>query len=176
VSAPARAGTRRVDLRWAWGAALVAIVALLAVGTLGGDEPTDAERAQKLATEIRCPQCKSQSVAQSETPSARGVKSVIADEIAAGRSDEEIRDRLAAAYGDDILLDPAGSGFSALVWAVPVVVVLVAVGGLVYRFRDWRPGGAAPSEADRDLVAAALGDPGPTPPEPERPGERDGDA
>lgn len=136
--------------------ALVVVVAL-GVGTFGGSERTDAERAQDLAASIRCPQCSSQSVAQSQTPSAKGVKVVIDDQVAAGRSDEEIRDFVASRFGRDVLLDPSSKGFGALVWGLPVAAAIVAVGALVLRFGDWKPAAAQATDEDRARVAAAMG-------------------
>lgn len=157
MSAPsARSAGRLVWLPWI--AMAVVVVVALAVGTLGGGEPSDEARARSLEETIRCPQCASQSVADSETPSAKGVKVVIRERIEQGNTDEEIRDFIASRYGRDVLLDPSGSGFGALVWALPVVVALVAVGGLIYRFGDWRPAGRAVTQADRDLVDDALSD------------------
>ena len=144
-------------LRWAWVAMAVVVVGALAVGTLGQDDPTDAERARNLAATIRCPSCNSQSAASSDTPSSQAVRELIAERIEAGDSDEEIRDFVASRYGREILLEPSSSGVSALVWALPVVLVIVALVGLAVRFRDYRPGGRTPSDADRELVAAALG-------------------
>lgn len=139
-----------------WGLLAVVVVSALAFGTLNQGEPSDGARARALEESIRCPQCRSQSVAQSETPSARGVKTVIRDQIAAGRTDEEIRDFVASSYGREVLLEPSGSGFSGLVWALPVVMVVVAVAALIYRFGDWKPSSRTVSSADRSLVAAAL--------------------
>lgn len=137
----------------------MAVVVLIALGfgTFGGDPPSDAQRAQDLAASIRCPQCSSQSVAQSETPSSKGVKVLITDRIAAGNSDEEIRDFVASRYGRDVLLDPSGKGFGALVWGLPVAGAVVAVAALALRFRDWRPSTVAVTDADRDLVSRAMG-------------------
>lgn len=137
------------------GVAVVVTVALL-VGTVGQSEPTAQERAQHLAESIRCPSCRSQSVASSETPSSKGVRVLIDQRIAAGDSDEEIRDFVASRFGREILLDPSGEGVGTLVWALPVVFVIVAMAGLVWRFRDYRPTGHAVTQADRDLVAEAL--------------------
>lgn len=139
-----------------WGLLALVVVAALTFGTLNQGEPSDGARARALEESIRCPQCRSQSVAQSETPSARGVKTVIRDQIAAGRTDEEIRDFVASSYGREVLLEPSGSGFSGLVWALPVVMVVVAVAALIYRFGDWKPSTRTVSNADRTLVAAAL--------------------
>lgn len=150
---------RRGRLRWAWLAMAVVVVAALAVGVFGQDQPTDAQRARSLAESIRCPSCKSQSAASSDTPSSQAVRELIAERIDAGDSDEEIRDFVASRYGREILLEPASTGVGALVWALPVVLVIVALVGLAVRFRDYRPGGRTPSAEDRELVAAALGGP-----------------
>ena len=76
--------------------------------------------------------------------------------IAEGASDAQIRDELAAAYGERVLLTPGRSGVSSLVWALPVVVLVVAVAGLAFAFRRWRGDAAGrASDADRALVARA---------------------
>jgi cytochrome c-type biogenesis protein CcmH len=99
------------------------------------------------------------------------VRAEIRRRIAAGESDEEIRDFLASRYGREILLDPSGSGFGTLVWALPVGFVVVAVAGLVVRFRQDRPSHRHASAEDRDLVDRALhGD------DPEGDGDAEGDA
>lgn len=166
---------------WApWIAMAVVVVVALAIGTFAQSDPTPEERAQNLAETIRCPSCKSQSVASSDTPSSQGVRRLIEERIEAGDSDEQIRDFVASRYSREILLDPSGSGFGALVWAIPVIVVIVALAGLVYRFRDYRPGDRSVTQADRDLVARALGDttvetagePGDAASEPDPDGER----
>ena len=139
-----------------WIAMAVVVLITLAVGTLGADPPTAVERAHNLEESIRCPSCSSQSVANSETPAAKGVKVLIKQRIAAGDSDEEIRDYVASRYDRDILLDPAGKGFSALVWGVPVAAGILALAALIFRFRDWRPGELPVTDEDRELVEEAL--------------------
>ena len=143
---------------WPWVAMAVVVGALLAVGTLGGDPPTMEERARNLEKSIRCPSCASQAVANSDTPAAEAVRVLIAERLEAGDSDEEIRDYVASRYPDgrQLLLDPAGSGFGALVWALPVAGAVLAVGALGWRFGDWKPRRVEVTEADRELVNAAL--------------------
>lgn len=139
-----------------WIVMAVVVVVTLAIGTLGQSEPTPEQRAQNLAESIRCPSCKSQAVASSDTPSSQGVRLLIKERIEAGDSDEQIRDFVASRYGREILLDPSGSGFGTLVWALPVIFVIVAVAALIVRFRDYRPSPRSVTQADRDLVAEAL--------------------
>ncbi|MEO6628133.1 MAG: cytochrome c-type biogenesis protein CcmH [Aquihabitans sp.] len=146
-------------LRWLpWVAMAVVVVGLLGVGTLGGRAPSPAERAHSLEQTIRCPSCASQSVANSDTPSSQAVRLLIRERIAAGDSDEEIRDYIASRYpnGRQLLLDPAGKGFGALVWGVPVGAAIIAVAALIVRFRDWKPTAKAVTDADRELVAEAV--------------------
>ena len=152
--------SRSAVARWApWVALLLVVVVALAVGTLAQDDPTDAERAQSIAETIRCPSCKSQAVASSDTPSSKAVRQLIADRIEAGDTDEEIRDYVASRFPDqDLLLDPSGSGFSALVWALPAMFVVAAVAGLAIRFAAYRTPGLAATDADRRLVEEAMDD------------------
>ena len=145
--------------RWApWLAVTVVVIVALLIGTVAQSEPTDAERAQAIAETIRCPSCKSQAVASSDTPASKAVRELIADRIEAGDSDEEIRDYVSSRFPDqDLLLDPSGSGFSALVWALPAMFVVAAVAGLVIRFVGYRTPALTASDEDRRIVEEALG-------------------
>lgn len=155
-SAPRPRPRRGLGAWLPWLALGLVVLVTLGVGTFAKDDPTDAQRARNLAETIKCPSCDGQSAATSDTPSSQGIRTLIAERIAAGDGDEEIRDFVATQFPGSSL-DPSGRGFTGLVWAVPVVVVVAALAGLVYRFRDWRPTAVAVTQADRDLVARALG-------------------
>ena len=61
--------------RWgSWALLAVVIVGALAVGTSDEGPTTDAERAQRIATSVRCPTCRGQSVASSDAPAATNVR------------------------------------------------------------------------------------------------------
>jgi cytochrome c-type biogenesis protein CcmH len=135
--------------------ALVAVVAIV-IGWAAwpGGAPTAAERAHDLATELRCPDCEGLSVADSSTPTARALRTEIRELVDGHRSDARIRRVYIDRYGESILLKPASSGLSVLVWVLPVVVVLAGAAGLVVALRRW---GRAPrlraTAADEELVA-----------------------
>jgi cytochrome c-type biogenesis protein CcmH len=134
---PGRAG--KAVRRASWVAMAVVVGTALFVGTFAGrDDPTPAERARSIAVTIKCPTCRSQSVAESDAPAAEFIREDIAKRIADGQSDAEIRDYFASRYGEQILLTPPRTGISALVWTLPVVVLVGAVAGLVAAFRRWR--------------------------------------
>ena len=90
--------------------------------------PSPEARAHALAVSLKCPICAGESVASSQTDLAEDLRALIADEIAAGRSDEEIKAMFVASYGEQVLLDPPGFGWGTALWAVPL---LLAAGGVV---------------------------------------------
>lgn len=140
-----------------WLVLAVVLVGALAYGVIDDGGPrSPGDRARNLAETIACPQCEGQSVADSDSVAAKAIRERIDDQIDAGQSDAEIRDELAAAYGERVLLTPGRSGVSSLVWSLPVVAVVVAFAGLAFAFRRWRGDGARrASDADRALVERA---------------------
>ncbi|MEQ8717188.1 MAG: cytochrome c-type biogenesis protein CcmH [Acidimicrobiales bacterium] len=156
----ARAPSRARPLGWVpW--VLMAIIATtaLAIGAVDDGGPrTDSERAGELAREIRCPQCLGESVAESNVAIAREIRADISRRVDAGQTDDEIRTAYVDLYNQSILLTPPGSGFSSLVWVIPVVGGAAAAGVLGFAFWRWRRLGdaVAASEDDRRLVAEAL--------------------
>jgi len=54
-------------------------------------------------------------------------------------------------------LVPGGTGFDALIWILPIVLLIVAIAGLVVVFKRWKAQGSmTATDADRDLVGSAL--------------------
>jgi cytochrome c-type biogenesis protein CcmH len=147
--------------------ALVAVVVgALAIGSSSGDgDPSPEARTRRLAAGLRCPVCQGLSVADSPSPTARAIAEDIRRRIDAGESDGDIRQAYVERYGEWVLLQPAGSGLGALVWALPVAALLLAAGGLALAFRRWRRDvPEAVTEDDRELVERARADRGVTDP------------
>jgi cytochrome c-type biogenesis protein CcmH len=147
--APGRSG-RRLN----WGLLALVLVAALAFGARGeSGPPTEDQRVERISSVVRCPTCRGLSAAQSDAPSAEAIRDEVRRRVQLGETDAQIKGYLISRYGEDILLQPR----SRLVWVVPIVGVVVAVGGLVLvlRRRQVRPGRKA-SEADEALVAQAM--------------------
>src|SRR3546814_10113008 len=86
---------------------------------LGVDEVlprTTDERVRTIASSLKCPTCRSQSVADSDSAAARSIRTEIARRVDEGQSADHIRSAIAATYGDDVQLTPSGSGMEGLVW------------------------------------------------------------
>ena len=58
--------------------------------------------------------------------------------IGQGLTKQQILDRFAAEYGNDILAVPKGGGASVTVWAIPAAVVLAVAIGLLIALPRWR--------------------------------------
>jgi cytochrome c-type biogenesis protein CcmH len=146
--------TRRL-LPWLALAAVVVVMLAIVVWPSGG-KPSAAERARSIGSELRCPDCESQSIAQSSTGTARAARADIRQRIAAGQSDADIRQAYIDKFGDSILLKPSSGGLGILVWGLPVVVLVLGGGGLVLALRRWRrEPHLHPTDADRELVQQA---------------------
>jgi cytochrome c-type biogenesis protein CcmH len=145
--------------RWSWVLLGLVLAVTLVIGSRGrSGPPSDATRAHRIATEIRCPTCRGLSAADSDAPAASAIRDEVLRRVQAGQTDEAIRAYLVSRYGIDILLKPEGSGVAALVWALPVAALVVAVGALALAFRRWRARPGRPlTDADRALVDEALG-------------------
>ena len=147
--------SRRVR-RLAWVAVLAAALSLVVVaGVDGGGSETTAERVQRLSDSYACPECRGQSVSESNAAVAVNIRQFISDQIDSGASDEEIRDQLVASYEARVLLNPPAEGFAALVWVLPVVLVVVGAVGVAAAISRNRGPDRAASDEDRELVERA---------------------
>lgn len=146
--------------RWSWLviAALV-VVALVRAGVSEGPPRTAEERVRDIAATIKCPTCRSQSVAGSDSAAARAIRGDIARRVSDGETADEIRAAVAATYGEDVLLTPSRSGLEGAVWVLPVIALVLGLAGVTAAFARWRraPTTAATDE-DRTLVEHALAD------------------
>jgi cytochrome c-type biogenesis protein CcmH len=157
---------RRAALRLPADALLVGAVLLVVVAALLsalGLRPEGAdERARRLESELRCPVCQGLSIADSPATLAGEMRSVVAEQVAAGASDADIRAYFVERYGQWILLVPDAVGANLLLWAAPGLLLLGGAAVLVARTR--RRGvrasvGAverAASERPRPLALAAV--------------------
>lgn len=146
--------------RWlSWVLMAIVAVAALAYGSLDAAGPqTEGERVSAIASTIRCPQCRGQSVAESNVPIALDIRADIRSRVAAGESDDEIRQVFIERFGRSIVLNPDSGGFTGLVWIVPVVAAALALAAITLAFARWRGEASALTTAtdeDHSIVAAA---------------------
>jgi cytochrome c-type biogenesis protein CcmH len=120
------------------------------------DPPREA-RVQALGKQLRCPMCQGLSIADSGSSAARAQMDKVRELVAAGRSDEQIRDYFTSRYGEWALLEPPASGMNLLVWLLPLV--LLVGGGLAIARTMRRAVPVAPAAAGTEEGKAPSDDP-----------------
>jgi cytochrome c-type biogenesis protein CcmH len=108
-------------------------------------DPAKEARARTLFRQIRCVVCQSQSIDDSDAELAHDLRQAVREQVAAGRSDAEIKRYLTARYGEFVLMRPRFSWDNAALWLTPVLALLG--GGVVLVVRARRRAGAPESEA-----------------------------
>ena len=105
---------------------MIAAVLVLAAGVAWAARPqplTAADRVDRIAAELRCPVCQGLSIEDSPSETARSMRALVAQRVAEGRTDDEIRAEFVRSYGDWILLSPPLLSPSGLVWLAPLLAI-----------------------------------------------------
>jgi cytochrome c-type biogenesis protein CcmH len=129
-------------------AALVVGMALAALVLPSAAAGASALRTElnEIESEVMCPVCGTL-LELAESPQATREKAFVEKLVKQGQSKEEIKAALVAQYGDAVLAEPKGSGFSLSAYVVPIVAFIVAVVLLAFAVWKWRR--AAGSRDDR---------------------------
>ncbi|MFN3879508.1 MAG: cytochrome c-type biogenesis protein [Brevundimonas sp.] len=106
-------------------------------------------RAQALFKDVRCVVCQHEAIADSPAGVAGDMRRLIREEIAAGASDQAVRDDLVRRFGDYVLFTPPVRAGTWLLWFGPFALVLLAILVLVLRARR-RPVEAVPLTAEEE--------------------------
>lgn len=135
------AGTQVTDphtLRRALATALTIVLAsIVIVGiAVGPDRPGD--RVESLTAIIRCPQCQGESIKDSSALTARTMRTMVAEQVGEGQTDEEILDFFRGLYGDQAILDPGLSASTIALWAIPALALTGGVAAVAWLGRDRR--------------------------------------
>ena len=99
------------------------------------EDPALEAQARELMETIRCLQCQSQSVGDSDAQIAGDMRHEIRTQIAAGRSPEQVRAWLIERYGDYVSYEPRVTAITWPLFAVPVLLLVLGVLIVVRRMR-----------------------------------------
>ena len=102
------------------------------------EDPALEAQARELMDTIRCLQCQSQAVGDSDAQIAGDMRHEIRTRIAAGESPEEVRAWLIERYGDYVSYEPRVSATTWPLFAVPGLLLLAAVLIVARRLRKRR--------------------------------------
>lgn len=106
-----------------------------------------------VAAQLRCPVCQGVAVQDSPSELAQQMRMVVKEQLAAGKSADEVKEYFVSKYGEWILLEPKAHGFNVVIYALPVLLVLGGAAFIVFIVRKWTA--AAPAAAG---TASRTGD------------------
>ena len=95
------------------------------------------QRTREVAAELRCPVCQGESIQESPAELAQEMKAVVREQLAAGKTPDEVKAYFVARYGEWILLRPTTSGVNALLYVLPPLALLGGVILVVAIARRW---------------------------------------
>ncbi|KAK8641823.1 hypothetical protein V6N13_011196 [Hibiscus sabdariffa] len=90
-------------------------------------------RARNISHNVRCTECGSQSIEDSQADIAILLRKLIRDEIRAGKNDKEIYKKLEEDYGETVLYAPKFDLQTAALWLSPLLVAGAAAGVWAYK-------------------------------------------
>lgn len=97
-------------------------------------------RTSAVASGLRCPVCQGLSIQDSPSELAQSMRSLVRDQIAAGKTPDQVRAYFVSKYGEWILLTPKPSGFNLVAYLLPVLAVVCGGVVIVVAVRRWTAG------------------------------------
>ncbi len=145
---------------------LVALALVLALALVWGvtlfraAQPKSLDqRAYEVATQLQCPICNGESVADSPSGLASEMRGLIRQKLSQGETEQQVIQYFESRYGDTILESPPAQGFTLMIWLPPVIMLALGAYVVFVLGREW--GGApalATTPTDEDDAASDLSD------------------
>lgn len=98
-----------------------------AIDTYEFKDDATRERFQSLASELRCPKCQNQNIADSNSPIAKDLREELHRMLEDGADDEQVVDFMVGRYGEFVLYRPRMSEQTYLLWYGPGVLLFIGV-------------------------------------------------
>jgi cytochrome c-type biogenesis protein CcmH len=133
-------------------ALLLLATTALAVSAMPGSPQQAQVNLPDIEDEVMCPVCGT-ALNLSFSPQADRERAFIRQEIAQGKTKDEILNDLVAQYGTEVLAEPPKSGFDLTAWLVPGIAIILAAIAIAFGLRRWRRASRNPEEE-----AATSGD------------------
>jgi cytochrome c-type biogenesis protein CcmH len=111
------------------------------------EDPELEAQVRELAAKLRCPTCRALSVQDSPSGMAQEMRSLIREQLRAGKSPDEVTAYFVERYGEWILLEPKAEGFNWAVWLLPVFLLVGGLAFVLVTARRWVQQGQARAAA-----------------------------
>jgi cytochrome c-type biogenesis protein CcmH len=88
------------------------------------EDPAQQARYERVIRELRCLQCRSETIADSNATLAADLRRQVREMMAAGKSDAEIFQHMVDRYGDYVLYKPPLVARTLLLWGAPILLLI----------------------------------------------------
>lgn len=95
----------------------------------------DSKTYLELTRNIYCPSCQGQVLEESNSPTAKKMKSEIQDMLTKGRTPNEIRMYYTSIYGENVLTQPSFETHNYILWFTPAIAFLIFMIVAIKRMR-----------------------------------------
>lgn len=143
------------------GLAVLALLGLLLLATpaLAQDVPISDDDVNEVARDLYCPVCENTPLDVCPTQACADWRELIREQLAEGRTAEDVKAYFVRQYGEGVLSNPPKSGFNLILWLLPVAAVVL--GGVFFTryVRSLRASMAGADEAElleEDVVETAV--------------------
>ena len=114
------------------------------------------QRVHDVASQLKCPVCQGESVADSPSTISQQMRGVIRQQLQQGQSEQQIIQYFVSRYGNTILWSPPKQGFTILAWIIPVAILLSGALLLVLVLRGWLNIGRTTRQAEDESDGGQL--------------------
>jgi len=107
-------------------------------------DPAQEARAEAIGRQLRCPVCKTESIEESDADFTKDLRRVVREQVAGGKTDQQVLDFMHQRYGDFILLRPPFEPTTWVLWLAPPALLIMG-GALAWMVMRRRPDAVEPS-------------------------------
>jgi len=131
---------------------IAAFLMALALSVHAGEDLD--KRAAALEEELRCLVCQNQTIADSHAGLAADLRREVREQLAQGKSEQEVLDFMVQRYGDFVLYRPPVKRTTWLLWFGPLLLLAAGAALLVSRLRAGQSRAAGPQPSEEELQRA----------------------
>jgi cytochrome c-type biogenesis protein CcmH len=120
-----------------WLLPIILVFSALWVGTASAQDPTPSDNeVNRIAKQLFCPVCENTPLDVCPTQACAQWRALIREKLAAGWTEDQIKQYFVDQYGARVLSEPPRTGLNWLVYLVPPILFVVGVVILVRTFRS----------------------------------------
>ncbi len=158
---------RTNNRRWLPASVLMALVVVLGAFLMLSPQPAQAQQPtpvdpallnqmEKIASGLYCPVCVGVPLNVCETTACEQWRNLIVEKLAAGQSEQEIRQYFIDQYGDRVLGAPPPQGFNLGAYLFPLSIFVLGAVFVFVMMRGWLKGRPAAAAADSPATEPSI--------------------